>query len=294
MKFVREKAVEAEGRYKDINIYQLTTEQNAFSRKRTRKRLSAPKQVKQDWKYARQYATQFVNCNFGAGDLLVDLTYEEEPESREQAERDVYNYVMRLKTLYKRFGVPFRSFWVTGGGHLKKNGELSRFHHHMIISGGVDRDLIEAAWNYKDINRLSPDSSKKELLYMADRYGNKNRVKTSAVKIKSSEFGLEPRVKYMVKPAHCAEKLNAKRWHTCNMSKKPIETRNDSRYSERDVAKLLKHIRDGQAKTYIEKLYKGWELLEEPENSEFCGAQYLRFKLRRKTQDKRRKPPDVQ
>lgn len=292
MKFVREKAVEAEGRYKDINIYQLTTEQNALSRKRTRKRLSAPKQVKQDWKYARQYATQFVNCNFGAGDLLVDLTYEEEPESREQAERDVYNYVMRLKTLYKRFGVPFRAFWVTGGGHLKKNGDLSRFHHHLIISQGADRDIIEAVWNYKDINRLSPDTTKTELLYMADRWGNNNRVKSSVVKIKGDEFGLEPRVKYMVKPAHCSDKPNAKRWHSCGMSKKPVEVRNDCRYSEKDIAKLLKLIREGQAKPYIERQYKGWELLDEPEHTEFLGVQYLRLKLRRKTPDKRRKPPN--
>ncbi|MBQ8903878.1 MAG: hypothetical protein IJY73_06280 [Oscillospiraceae bacterium] len=284
MRFVREKAVKSAERYKDVNIYQLTTEQDTFSRKRVRKKLSTPKQVKQDWKYARQYATQLVNANFSEGDYILTLTYDEEPESREDAERDVANFVARVKTLYRRLGLSFRAFWATGGGHpRKKGGGVTRFHHHLIISGGADRDWVEAAWNYRDINRLPLDTSKKELDYLVSTRGAGNRVESSRAKIKKTEFGLEPIVKYMVKPGHCSSKPNAKRWHSCGLSKKPVETRSDTRYSEKDLHKLVKLIREGQAQAYIERQYKGWELLEiEDKISSVTGQPYLRLKLRKK------------
>lgn len=284
MRFVREKAVKSAERYKDVNIYQLTTEQDTFSRKRVRKKLSTPKQVKQDWKYARQYATQLVNANFSEGDYILTLTYDEEPESREDAERDVANFVARVKTLYRRLGLSLRAFWVTGGGHpRKKGGGVTRFHHHLIISGGADRDWVEAAWNYRDINRLPLDTSKKELDYLVSTRGAGNRVESSRAKIKKTEFGLEPIVKYMVKPGHCSPKPNAKRWHSCGLSKKPVETRSDTRYSEKELHKLVKLIREGQAQAYIERQYKGWELLEAEEKiSSVTGQPYLRLKLRKK------------
>lgn len=262
MRFVREKAVKSAEKYKDVNIYQLTTEQDTFSRKRTRKKLSTPKQVKQDWKYAQQYATQLVNANFGEGDYVVDLTYDKEPEDRERAEKDVVNYIARLERLYKRNGIKLKAFWVTGGGHPKKNEDgVTRFHHHLIISGGIDRDIVEAVWNLK----------------------NHNRVKSSRVKIRNNEFGLEPRVIYMVKPAHCSPKPNAKRWHTCGMSRKPIEFRNDNRYDEADFYKLVKLIDEEMAKSYIERQYKGWELLDAKKNiSDVTGLPGIRIKLRKK------------
>ncbi len=284
MRFVREKAVKSAEKYKDVNIYQLTTEQDTFSRKRTRKKLSTPKQVRQDWKYAQQYATQLVNSNFTEGDYILTLTYDEEPQSREEAERNVANFVARLKTLYKRLKLLFRAFWVTGGGHpRKKGGGVTRFHHHLIISGGADRDFVEAAWNYRDINRLPLDTSKKELYFLVSERGTSNRVESSRAKIKKTEFGLEPIVKYMVKPGHCSSEPNAKRWHSCGLSKKPVETRSDTRYSEKELNKLVKLIREGQATAYIEHLYKGWELLEiEDKISSVTGQPYLRLKLRNK------------
>lgn len=283
MRFVREKSVKSAERYKDVNIYLLTTEQDTFSRKRVRKKLSTPKQVKQDWKYAKQYATQLVNANFTNGDYILTLTYDDEPLSREEAERNVENYVARLKTLYRRLGIPFRAFWVTGGGHPKKDGGVTRFHHHLIISGGADRDWVEAAWNYKDINRIPLSTSKKELDFLVSSRGEGNRVESSRAKIKKTEFGLEPIVKYMVKPAHCSPNPNAKRWHSCGLSKKPVETRSDTRYSEKELHKLVKLIKDGQAQARIEAIYKGWELLEaSPHTNEVTGLPYLRIKLRKK------------
>lgn len=268
MRFVREKAVKSGSKYKDVNIYTLTTEQEEWHRKKSRKKLSTPKQVKQDWKHAQQYATQLVNANFGIGDYLVELTYGEEPPTREQAEKDAANYVARLKRLYLKYGIKLKAFWVTGGGHERKDGKegLTRFHHHLIISGGVPRDLVEDCWNKKNDNRVSCDR----------------------VKIKSDDFGLEPRVKYMVKPAHCSDEPNAKRWRTCGVLRKPVEQRNDNRYSEAEAAKLVKAIRENRTteiRTFVRSHYRGWELVDEPEakTNEVTGLPEIRLKLIKNT-----------
>lgn len=237
MRYVRERTVSS-GNYKSVSIYQLTSEDSPRHRKRVRKQLSTPKQVRQDWKHAQRYATQLVNVNFGIGSYLVDLTYEQEPENREQAEKDVLNFVRRLQTLYKKKGAVFRAFWVTGGGREKDNGEgVTRFHHHLIISGGVSRDDVEDKWT-------------------------SGRVKCSRVKIQQGEFGLEPRVKYMVKPAHCSPEPNAKRWHSRNL-KKPVEIVNDNRYGCADIGRFSRAKNDGTMDKLINRYYRGWEAVGE-------------------------------
>ena len=236
MRYVRERTVTA-GKHKEVKLYSLTTEQSPRHRKQIRKKLSAPKQVRQDWKHAKEYAVQLVNANFGKGDLLLDLTYEEEPSDRVQAERDVLNFVNRVKTLYKKAGLPFKAFWVTGGGHPRKDGNgLTRFHHHLIIKGGVSREAVEDKWK-------------------------NGRIKCNRAKILQGEFGLEPRVRYMVKPSHSAEEKNSKRWHSCGL-KKPVETINDNRYDGADMSRLGKAIREDRAGSIIARNYKGWEAVE--------------------------------
>lgn len=236
MRYVRERTVTA-GKHKEVRLYSLTTEDSPRHRKRIRKKLSSPKQVRQDWNHAKAYAVQLVNANFGSGDLLIDLTYETEPTDREQAERDVLNYVNRLKTLYRKAGLPFKAFWVTGGGNPKEKGEgLTRFHHHLIVKGGIPREAIEDKWR-------------------------NGRVKCSRARILRGEFGLEPRVRYMVKPGHCSKEKNAKRWHSCGL-KKPIETINDNRYDGADMNRLGKAIREERAEGVIGRNCKGWEAVE--------------------------------
>ena len=259
LRYVRERVVTA-GKHKEVKLYSLTTEQSPRHRKRIRKKLSTPKQVRQDWKHAREYAVQLVNANFGKGDLLIDLTYEEEPIDREQAERDVLNFVNRVKTLYRKEGLPFKAFWVTGGGNPKENGEgVTRFHHHLIIKSGVSREAIEDKWK-------------------------NGRIKSSRAKILRDEFGLEPRVNYMVKPGHCSKEKNAKRWHSCGL-KKPTETINDNRYDGADMSRIAKAIREERAEGFVSRNYKNWEIVEYALSiNPVTNLEEITIKLRKKEQ----------
>jgi len=86
-------------------------------------------------------AIRTAEANFFPGDYALDLTYEAEPADLEDAQRELCNFVKRLRRLYKAAGVELKYMKRTESG--KKSG---RWHHHLYITGGVDRNDVEELW----------------------------------------------------------------------------------------------------------------------------------------------------
>ena len=88
---------------------------------------------------------ELAHTNFSGEDYCFHISYDDGwlAEDDETAERDLDALIRRLKRLYKKLGVPFKYMAVTARG-----SEKGRYHHHLIISGGVDRDLIQYKWQY--------------------------------------------------------------------------------------------------------------------------------------------------
>lgn len=83
---------------------------------------------------------RYTNENFQAGDYWGTLTYDDEhlPKDEKQARRDIVNYLRRVKRRYEKLGLELKYIYVIGG---------ERYHHHIIISGGLDRTELEKMWN---------------------------------------------------------------------------------------------------------------------------------------------------
>lgn len=236
MRFVRERKVKQGSTYLDVDIYQYSTEQERRLPKIKKRRLSTPKQFAANDKNAKRQFVQLVNTNFGEGDYLFDTTYAS-PPTPEQAKKELNLCINRLKYLYKKRGVEFRYIAVTEGGRAKLNGEFSRIHHHLFISGGVPRDEVEKAWSM-------------------------GRRKCDTVQILDGENGLEGRARYVLKAQRRPEDANTKRWTGSRNLKKPVETRNDNKYTPKKVAKLIEAHTDGLLKQLVEKWYKGYQCIE--------------------------------
>ncbi len=105
-------------------------------------------QARQDEKNARKKLVRKINANFDAGDMLITCEYplHKQPQDEAQAQRDVQNYIRRVKTLRKRRGLPeLRYIYVTEATQSAKYGQ--RVHHHVLLSGdGVTQDELEAVW----------------------------------------------------------------------------------------------------------------------------------------------------
>ena len=85
--------------------------------------------------------TRILRENFSERDYVLTLTYRKTPESIPAAKTACRNFLRRLKRRYSLAGIELKYLYTTEVG--KTTG---RVHHHLVISGGVDRDEIEAIW----------------------------------------------------------------------------------------------------------------------------------------------------
>ncbi|MBR4695277.1 MAG: hypothetical protein IKO94_04275 [Selenomonadaceae bacterium] len=115
-----------------------------------------PKYRKTNSKRAVRYLEALVHTNFGQGDLLLSLTYEEEnaPKDEKEAKKKFSRFMNRVNYRQKKMGLE-NAKWVSVL-ELTKRGI---FHHHVIIQCGLSRDELEKVWGLGRANtkRLQPD-----------------------------------------------------------------------------------------------------------------------------------------
>lgn len=87
--------------------------------------------------------SRLVNLNFDRSSWMIVLDYDDGmyPDSMEEAKRNVQNFIRRLRPVYKRAGAILAYVYAT-----ERGCETGRTHHHLIISGGVAKDVILSIW----------------------------------------------------------------------------------------------------------------------------------------------------
>ena len=237
------------GDYMDGDIYPVY--QSAGKRRKKCKPTSQV-QEKLNQRNAAKHLTRMVRKNFTEDDLALHLTYRngETPENAEQAQRDLSNYIRRLKRKYKKLGLELKYISCTEYG--SKGG---RCHHHLMISGGVDRDTLEKTWG--------------------KGFANSKR-------LQCEEDGMACLSHYMVKDSAFYKRGNASR----NMVQPEPEIR-DNEFNMGDIEEMRDAIETGNAHAYFEALYPGWELIDAScsQNGVNRGW-YISFEMRRKRRRK--------
>lgn len=237
--------VNVTGDFMDGDIYPVY---QAAGKRRKKCRPTSEIQKKLNQRNAEKHLVRVVRLNFGPEDIALHPTYRpgEEPGTAEEARKDLYNYIRRLKRIYKKRGLTLKYISCTERG--KKSG---RFHHHMIVSGGVDRDTLEKAWG--------------------KGYANSKR-------LQFEEDGLRALAHYMVK-----DETAFKRWNGSRNLEQPEPIVKDNEYNMGDVEDMRRAIEEGRAHAYFEALYPGYELIEATcsQNGVNRGW-YISFEMRRK------------
>lgn len=236
----------------------------ALDKARPRKGTSAA-QKRLDARKAEDRLVQIINANFGAGDHLVTCTYAagKEPHDLTTAQRHMRNYVARLKRAYQRAGLPDPQYvYVTEVTQSNRWG--TRYHHHMVLSGGLPRGIVEELWTKK--------------------HGICN---TKAAQ--KQREGLTGWAKYIAKQV-CGEAkadlfATKHRWSASKGLTVPQPTTADKKISRRRVEKIAQEIkRDPEtAKLHLAACYPGYEVLEvECSTSEWVRGAYVYAVLCRK------------
>lgn len=221
---------------------------------------------------AEEKLVQIINANFGAGDHLVTCTYAagKEPDSFPAAQRNMRNYLARVKRLCKRRGMEDPQYvYVTEVTSSNRWG--TRYHHHMVMRCGLSREEVETLWtkthgicNTKQAQRL------KEGLTGWARYIAKQVCSINGGK-GSSSGGAVPSGTEGVATKH--------RWAASKGLIIPQPTEADKKISRRRVEKIAQDIqRDpDMARLHLEACYPGYEVLEMTvKTSEWVTGAYVR------------------
>lgn len=210
----------------EIYLYPVTEQPHARAKGRGKKyRESSETQKLLNAKYAERKLVQLLHANFTDRDLAIGLDYcdDTRPKTPEEAQRNFQNFLRRVKRLYKKAGageVKYISVIEFG----EKSGNV---HHHIVMSGGVDRDEIERAWGLGRANT-------KRLQFL--------------------EIGIADMGKYIIK-----DPIMHKRWTRSKNLVDPQPRRNDSHISRKKLDEL---VADCEHRQLFEQLYPGYVVAE--------------------------------
>lgn len=203
----------------------------------------------------QKHLRRLINANFGAGDILLTLTYDAgmQPGDAGQAKRDVCNYLRRMRTLRARLGLPeLKYVYTTEVTHGERG---TRYHHHLIVNGGIPREAAEGLWRAGNVNSRAarPDG-----------------------------YGLSAWAHYMSKSREVQEKAGAHGFACSRNLKKPVITHADRKLSVKGVQRLAEDMRQ-QGARILEGAYPGYRLVEvQVRYSAFVTGAYIEARMAKK------------
>lgn len=178
-----------------------------------------------------------VNANFGNGDLFVTLTYDNrrQPENSEAAQRDVQNYLRRVARRRERLGLEKLKYIYTTE---RTEGVLGiRYHHHIIMNGGIERTEAERIWTKGIVNSRT---------------------------CQADDNGLAGLAHYMTKKKATQEKARRHGFCCSRNLKQPRITYADHKITRGRMAKIAEDL-GGRGAQILEAVYPGYRVTERPE-----------------------------
>ena len=228
----REKLVEAG----DMIFGTVYAEYRKAGKRRGPFRETSEVQARNNERRSLEYHRWLLHMNFTRKDYFLTLTFDNEnlPTTKADLDREIRNYISRVKRIYRRSGIELR--YVT----IRTDGEGVRPHCHIYLTGGVDRDLLELAWGrgYCNVKRVQFNECGISDL----------AVYTGAQKSGAGEG--RPR-----------RRKGEKRWSGSRNLIKPAERTNVTRYSKKAVEEIADA---GNPQEIFAKRYRGYWLAEFP------------------------------
>lgn len=184
-------------------------------------------------KNSRKYCERLINENFTDRDIWATFTYTDAnmPSSMQEAQKDMTNYIKRINYRRKKEGLKnARYIYVT------ECSEKGRWHHHIVMDGGIDMDTVEATWNK----------------------GKRNEVR----RLQKDENGLSGMAMYITKQKKqkgAAGSKYQKAWKASKGLKKPDVRKNHYKFKQKDVDEIVTGkatVEDKLSKWYAGDGYK--------------------------------------
>lgn len=211
------------GDYMEVHLYPVHRKAGV---RRKKSKPSSECQKKLNEMIAENKFIRKLNYNFTSEDYKIELTYRNEyhPQSDDEASRNLSNFLRRMKRLRTKLGLPPLKY----ASVTEKGAKKGRYHHHLVISGGISPKDIAQLWGMGRIG---------------------------AEPLQFDENGVADLARYMLKKSEASKK----KWNASKNLAAPPEKQRDGRLSKRKVMELAKDTDDHRA---FEKYYDGYYLSE--------------------------------
>ena len=242
----------------DAEVYPVFGGQMRRALRRARSNQTADAQKKANRRRSELKLIQLVEANFTEKDISIGLDYDGTPPTPERVDKDLRNFVERVKRRRQRMGLPELKYVAAIGGDEMPSPGYSgkRPHVHMIMNGGIDRDDLEQMWGHGRANcdRLQPRSE-----------------------------GLGGISVYFTKQVQDRpQKPGVRKWRSSKNLVHPVPRSRPAKVSNARVRRIAFDFKN-EAKQIMEKLYPGYVLQGEPEvrYSDVVPGVYIRCVLRK-------------
>lgn len=126
-----------------------------------RRNKSRPSQKNLNSRRAKRNLNNLVCANFREGDLWCTFTYDDRhlPNNPDKADRIFSNFIRRINRRRKKAGKDNVKY-ICVTEYKEEAGKPIRCHHHVIMSGDMNRDELEKIWGQGKRNqtrRIDPD-----------------------------------------------------------------------------------------------------------------------------------------
>ena len=225
--------------------------------RKAKHQITSQAQQKANDERSRIRLIQLVEANFTEADVAISLSYEGEPPTPERVDKDVRNFLDRVKRRRVREGLPeLKYIYAIGGDEMPAAGYSGkRPHVHVIMNGGISRDDLEKMGGKGPANcdRLQP-----------------------------RDAGLGGISVYFTKQKQDrAPKKGVKKWRRSRNLQEPIRRSRDAKMPNARVRRIAYDF-ENEAKAVMEKLYPGYVFQQcQVRYSDLVPGVYIRCVLRK-------------
>ena len=241
----------------DAEVFPVFGRRQRGDLRRARSQITREAQRRANDERSRMHLIQLVEANFTEKDVAITLSYAGTVPDPERLDKDIRNFIARVKRVRDRQGLSeLKYIYAIGGDEMPAAGYSGkRPHVHMIMNGGIDLDELERIWGKGRAN--------------ADR-------------LQPGKDGLGGIATYFTRQKQDRpEKPGVRKWRGSRNLKQPVPRSRDARMPNSRVRRLAYDFRN-EAKEVMERLYPGYQLQDcQVRYSDIVDGVYIRCVLRR-------------
>jgi hypothetical protein len=225
--------------------------------RRAKSQITREAQQRANDERSRLHFIQLVEANFTEMDVALGLDYAGQAPTPERIDKDIRNFIARVRRARKKAGLPEMKYAIAIGGDEMPAAGYSgkRPHVHIIMTGGIDRDNLEKIWKKGRANckRLQP------------RDEGLGGIAVYFTRQKQDRPG----------------KPGVRKWRGSKNLTQPVPRSRDAKMPNARVRRIAYNFQN-EAKEVMEKLYPGYVLQDcQVRYSDFVDGVYIRCVLRR-------------